>query len=610
MADLIVAAVGDSIMWGQGLKDEQKFVNLAAGNIAKHLGKTPSLEWFSAHSGAKIFAGETAAAAQRSRESFVDTYPTLFKDPNRRQEFLAGKNEDMVVLHGEIPAGFTTIDFQLDWIRRDSPKTAETVDLLLIDGAANDVNFEDVLNPEHFEEFITKFDPAFEKAFYVHVKKLLEKARRVFPNAVIIMTGLYTPFSDESLNDDFEDFLKEMSGKPQMMIRLNDLSGSFAFKSNIGGVLQFLDVTVDVAAMAWQVNKQANLGQSRGLYWARRAISELNQDPDIRGPGLIFAHPGFGPANALFTSEPFIHDRYKGEMIDPVRDDRERECPRLEHLRTMRLLELQLSTFLSHFELGNKIENLNGSAELHELLGRIDGPTSLVKALRSLVHEASEPLLRTALNSLNDEIGRIEVCRIASFIHPNEKGARRYAEVIAERHARHMRTSLKEALLEVAGNDSPPPDGMLSVQRSFGRYGLPLEKGVRTCMPHGVIDSIAIGIVTAKDSTFNTADFLLTSEPIELDIGGGRTWILDLLHRIPSPHFKPGSRDFFTIDTLGDLRLKDFKRLQLRRKEPHVSNLIWKPVEVSLSLNGLKVFHTNINTPVKIDDTLTLSYPA
>ena len=72
LAPINVAAVGDSLMWGQGLARNARFSELFLQGVGKALNNPVHLVWDSSRSGAKI------VATRAERDAFIDTYPGLF----------------------------------------------------------------------------------------------------------------------------------------------------------------------------------------------------------------------------------------------------------------------------------------------------------------------------------------------------------------------------------------------------------------------------------------------------------------------------------------------------------------------------------------------------
>lgn len=96
---------------------------------------------------------------------------------------------------GEVPTNFPTVMEQVDLHFSSNNEVDLTVDLILVDGGANDVDTAKILNP------LTPFDLREEdisKPCRDDMKLLLEKLARKFPNAKIVITGYYTILSEKS----------------------------------------------------------------------------------------------------------------------------------------------------------------------------------------------------------------------------------------------------------------------------------------------------------------------------------------------------------------------------------------------------------------------------
>ncbi|MBK6392612.1 MAG: hypothetical protein IPF70_19045 [Saprospiraceae bacterium] len=98
------------------------------------------MEINSAHSGAPIRADANA------RKRFYETNTYLFKTNNDRIRFLNDNNQSIAQkIYGEVPSTFPTIDYQIADISRT---TAATVDLVIINGGPNDLDFQEFLHPK------------------------------------------------------------------------------------------------------------------------------------------------------------------------------------------------------------------------------------------------------------------------------------------------------------------------------------------------------------------------------------------------------------------------------------------------------------------------------
>ena len=111
---LTSAAVGDSLMWGQGLEAEQKFCYLAAKRLAEHTKKSFSPPDIRARSGAQIATRSGGPeVARASREAFTQLFPELFNSVGETKRFIAGNDRAADNLYHDIPSTFPLIPTQL-----------------------------------------------------------------------------------------------------------------------------------------------------------------------------------------------------------------------------------------------------------------------------------------------------------------------------------------------------------------------------------------------------------------------------------------------------------------------------------------------------------------
>jgi hypothetical protein len=165
---LNMLVLGDSIAWGQGLKDEHK----AWHQIKKWLNETTGREVrerIGAHSGAVIGSAE---------EQRVTSYPSL---------------------DGEVNRAVPTVNEQVDDALR-SYADASQVDLVLVDGCINDVDARRLLNGVNTPDEIRK---AAEAKCGGLVENLLLRLTATFPSAHVIVTGYFPIISDKTSNDFF-----------------------------------------------------------------------------------------------------------------------------------------------------------------------------------------------------------------------------------------------------------------------------------------------------------------------------------------------------------------------------------------------------------------------
>jgi lysophospholipase L1-like esterase len=158
-------AIGDSVIWGQGLAEEHKTATI----VAHHVGATVHML---AHAGAKIGI----------RDSYTVTMPS-----------------------GEIPCFFPTILQQVQGFAGD----ASAVEWVLMDGGINDVEIQRVFNP---------MVPLYELELHTrnHCGRdflaLLRHAKRKFKRAQILVLGYYPGVSHLSRPEGVEAFYSLVHG--------------------------------------------------------------------------------------------------------------------------------------------------------------------------------------------------------------------------------------------------------------------------------------------------------------------------------------------------------------------------------------------------------------
>ena len=294
--DFNVVVLGDSSMWGQGLRESDKFAVTSVAEIGRRLGRRARIVENSARSGAVIRAGNTSSDARAARETFVDTFPHLFTpDSSLKNRFLADtsdRSQDVALsLHRESPASFPTVEKQ---VARIPQATGVTTNLVLLNGGANDLDFEVFLNPEeHRADFVTHFDPILKEIAYDRVRSLLQQARRKFPHAVILYTGYFAPMAPGVSNDELETFFEDESGSASYEIWLNN------------NIIELKDVD----RLVVEDQYRAYFGAARALHWTRAAVSEMNADPGTARVGYS-VHP-----STLWSSE----HRVCGKLISALR---------------------------------------------------------------------------------------------------------------------------------------------------------------------------------------------------------------------------------------------------------------------------------------------------
>lgn len=164
--ELNMLVLGDSILWGQGLKEQNKSWYLVKTWLQAN-GHTVR-ERIEAHAGAVV--GSAGAEVPKS-----------------------------LTISGEISSAWPTLHDQIDNAVRSYVDPSQ-VDLVLVDGCINDVNARRFLNAANTPESIKAL--AQEKCG-APVEELLTRIAVTFPNAHLIVTGYYPVMSDKTPRDFF-----------------------------------------------------------------------------------------------------------------------------------------------------------------------------------------------------------------------------------------------------------------------------------------------------------------------------------------------------------------------------------------------------------------------
>jgi len=159
--------LGDSILWGQGLKDEHKSWNLIKTWLQESAGVRVR-ERIEAHAGAVIGSEGTAPPGS-------------------------------LTLYGEISSAWPTLHDQIDDALRAIEDPSQ-VDLILVDGCINDVDARRLMNAANTPEGIKAL--AQEKCG-APVESLLVRIASSFPNAHIMVSGYFPVISDKTPRDLF-----------------------------------------------------------------------------------------------------------------------------------------------------------------------------------------------------------------------------------------------------------------------------------------------------------------------------------------------------------------------------------------------------------------------
>lgn len=240
---LNLVVLGDSISWGQGLKEEHKSWYLIKSWLQQTTGREVRTT-IEAHSGAVIGS------------------PDDLKGPSNGE------------LDGELSRAYPTIHGQLDnAIKRFADP--RQVDLVLVNGCINDLDSRRLLNAANTPEHIRlsaqeKCGPPMET--------LLQRITRAFPNTHVVVTGYYPILSERSANDLFMRALTRRFYTPEAGApRLND---------------QMLRARLISISREWYQTSDQMLSAA-----ARKIDAQLQAAGSHQR--VLFADAGFAPENAF-----------------------------------------------------------------------------------------------------------------------------------------------------------------------------------------------------------------------------------------------------------------------------------------------------------------------
>jgi hypothetical protein len=276
-----IVVFGDSVMWGQGIREQDKFYSLVVNEIGAYI-----------------------------KEKTGKDIPVRILDIEAHSGAVIGFNwrdRSQAALHGEFPTSYPTIIKQVENYKNYDASSPWKIDLILVDGCMNDVNFRTILNKkvEHSE-----LKNVIWTHCYYHMLQLLNTIKTKFaynPEIKIIVTGYYKVFSQYTDMSRIPGTIKEEFGiQDSDKSWLND---------------------------RWQVIRDES---TRAL---ELAVIEANLDLDQ--DQIFFAIPDFRDENAIFAPNSFLWGAierstlgiYYPYPVDDVINDRIRACD--EHYSTL-----------------------------------------------------------------------------------------------------------------------------------------------------------------------------------------------------------------------------------------------------------------------------------
>ena len=272
-----VLAIGDSIVWGQGLDDASKFTVRTRDWLQQQLQLPVTLTSF-AHSGAII-----------------------------EQH---GVGDAIAPYAGEVPNSWPSITAQARMAAGLAPRTitappADEIDLVILDGGINDVGVKNIIDPR-----LASLAPLTTAKCDYAMRGLLSDVAMLFPNARVVVTGYFAIVSTESVLLEVAMLLYALgaiaapavplAGIALQAAALAELSTAFGGEGPLRNALAARSTTFHQTATAS----------------LRAAVTAVNSHfkRDFR-----FADPGFGPRNAYAAPDSWLW--HVSAALTPVTPD-------------------------------------------------------------------------------------------------------------------------------------------------------------------------------------------------------------------------------------------------------------------------------------------------
>jgi lysophospholipase L1-like esterase len=252
---LDLLALGDSIIWGQGNVDGQKFVALVSAWL-KSRGHEPALTLV-AHSGAVAI-------------------PT--------------QNDSAPAQWAEVPEDAPSISAQV----RAASQLADprTVDVVLFNGGINDVSPFHIVVANPFDPNAeAKLERKIRQVFGDFFPRLLDQVVTTFPNARIVVTGYYPIVSEQTGVRPLVNLLKQLP-RPEDLASFLDRTAA--------------DLSDEVLALTIESERGRIVAQSRLFATQSDQLLKLAVQAYASSGRVFFASPGFGPANAFSAPDTWL----------------------------------------------------------------------------------------------------------------------------------------------------------------------------------------------------------------------------------------------------------------------------------------------------------------
>lgn len=248
--------LGDSVMWGQGLREEAKFYSIVHRWLeARFTDRAVHKPVVKAHSGATILPQEPCPQSD-----------------------------------GEVNIGTPTIKSQVEQAAREyraRPGGAETVDLILVNGSINDLGFPSILNILSKEDSLKKAT----RSSCERMRALLDDIALAFPQARIVVTNYYPIISEQTPRETLLDLAAAAFTGPAYGRVREWIAKMLRRRGPLNWANDSLFKKLVKRSRVWYEVSDATL---------KEAVDDLNKhrpfsSPSLVGPRALFAQVEFKP---------------------------------------------------------------------------------------------------------------------------------------------------------------------------------------------------------------------------------------------------------------------------------------------------------------------------
>jgi hypothetical protein len=295
--------VGDSLVWGQGLREEHKFYHLTKEWLRAEVFKnTREINVkIKAHSGASINLRRFESDALEKAE--------------------IGETE---FYHPEVNVSFPSINAQID-VAGNEYKNPESVDLIMLTGGITDIRLSVILNPlkdnDELKREIVKH--CREKMF-----EMLKKAATKFPNALIVVVGYYP-------------FLSKYTPAGTM---LNNLLEIYEFPRPLKSAINNPLNRRLLKSYRQKMIERSQIWATDSTREFKKAIERLNSEAGKQR--AVFVESPIKEENSIAAKKPLVYETgKKGRAQDALAEERLKVCGEtIEELKKLTDLKFRART--------------------------------------------------------------------------------------------------------------------------------------------------------------------------------------------------------------------------------------------------------------------------